>query len=73
MAWIAFIIAGLLEAFGVAMINQLSKTRNWQTVVLLIVGFGLSPIKLFDCDSFLWGPLMRFGQGLALLAVHWLA
>jgi paired small multidrug resistance pump len=42
MAWVALILAGLFEAFGVAMINQLSKTRNWQTIVLLIVGFGLS-------------------------------
>ncbi|GAB4071895.1 multidrug efflux SMR transporter [Barrientosiimonas marina] len=42
MAWFVLIIAGGLEAFGVAMINQLSYTRNWQTVVLLILGFGAS-------------------------------
>ncbi|MEH7380945.1 multidrug efflux SMR transporter [Bacillus sp. JJ1533] len=42
MAWFTLIIAGLLETFGVAMINQLSVKRNWQTVVLLIIGFGLS-------------------------------
>ncbi|WP_428910462.1 DMT family transporter [Niallia sp. Krafla_26] len=42
MAWIALILAGLMETFGVAMINQLSKKRNWQTVVLLILGFGVS-------------------------------
>lgn len=42
MAWVALIIAGLLETFGVAMINQLSIKRNWQTVALLILGFGLS-------------------------------
>ncbi|WP_338471414.1 multidrug efflux SMR transporter [Niallia sp. XMNu-256] len=42
MAWFALILAGLLETFGVAMINQLSKTKNWQTVLLLIIGFGLS-------------------------------
>ncbi|MFS8629747.1 MAG: multidrug efflux SMR transporter [Bacillales bacterium] len=42
MAWFALILAGLFEAFGVAMINQLSVKRNWQTVVLLILGFGLS-------------------------------
>ncbi|MGM9950849.1 MAG: DMT family transporter [Lysinibacillus sp.] len=46
MAWISLIIAGLLEAFGVAMINQLSKTRNWQTLLLLIVGFGSSLLLL---------------------------
>ncbi|WP_413366882.1 DMT family transporter [Lysinibacillus sp. 3P01SB] len=42
MAWISLIIAGLLEAFGVAMINQLSRTRNWQTLLLLVLGFGSS-------------------------------
>ncbi len=42
MAWFALIIAGLLETFGVAMINQLQKTRNWQTLLLLILGFGSS-------------------------------
>ncbi|RYG72350.1 multidrug efflux SMR transporter [Lentibacillus lipolyticus] len=42
MAWFILIIAGILEAFGIAMINQLSKTRNWQTVLLLILGFGSS-------------------------------
>ncbi|MEK4299357.1 multidrug efflux SMR transporter [Oceanobacillus sp. FSL W8-0428] len=42
MAWFTLIIAGLLETFGVAMINQLSVKRNLQTVVLLILGFGSS-------------------------------
>lgn len=42
MAWFSLILAGLLETFGVAMINQLSVKRNWQTVVLLIIGFGFS-------------------------------
>lgn len=42
MAWITLIFAGLLETFGVAMINQLSVKRNWQTVLLLILGFGSS-------------------------------
>lgn len=42
MAWLALILAGLLETFGVAMINQLQKTRNWQTILLLILGFGSS-------------------------------
>ncbi|MCT1905456.1 multidrug efflux SMR transporter [Oceanobacillus sojae] len=42
MAWFTLIIAGLLETFGVAMINQLSVKRNVQTVVLLILGFGSS-------------------------------
>lgn len=46
MAWFSLILAGLLEAFGVAMINQLNIKRNWQTIVLLIIGFGSSLILL---------------------------
>lgn len=42
MAWFTLIIAGLLETFGVAMINQLTVKRNLQTVILLILGFGSS-------------------------------
>lgn len=42
MAWITLVLAGFMEAFGVAMINRLSVKRNWQTVVLLIIGFGSS-------------------------------
>nr|EJQ74788.1 hypothetical protein IGC_04795 [Bacillus cereus HuA4-10] len=32
--------------FGVVMINKLHKDRNWQSLVLLILGFGLSFIFL---------------------------
>ncbi|MFD6511421.1 DMT family transporter [Bacillus sp. NPDC060175] len=46
MPWISLIIAGLCEMFGVAMINKLHKDRNWQSLVLLILGFGLSFIFL---------------------------
>ena len=42
MAWFALILAGLLETFGVAMINQLTVKRDLRTVVLLILGFGSS-------------------------------
>lgn len=42
MAWFTLTVAGLLEAFGVAMINQLSVRRNWQTLTLLVLGFGSS-------------------------------
>ncbi|NLM21784.1 MAG: multidrug efflux SMR transporter [Peptococcaceae bacterium] len=42
MAWFSLIIAGVFEAFGVAMISRLRRKRNWQTVVLLIFGFGIS-------------------------------
>ncbi|PHG02300.1 DMT family transporter [Bacillus toyonensis] len=46
MAWISLILAGLFEMFGVAMINKLHKHRNWQSLALLIFGFGLSFIFL---------------------------
>jgi len=46
MAWISLILAGLCEMFGVAMINKLHKDQNWQALVLLILGFGLSFIFL---------------------------
>ncbi|MGH0601668.1 DMT family transporter [Bacillus mycoides] len=46
MAWIFLILAGLCEMFGVAMINKLHKDRNWQSLFLLILGFGLSFIFL---------------------------
>jgi len=39
MAWVSLIFAGLFEMFGVAMINKLHKDRNWQSVVLLTIGF----------------------------------
>ena len=46
MAWMALILAGLCEMFGVAMINKLHQERNWQSLALLIIGFGLSFIFL---------------------------
>lgn len=42
MAWISLILAGLCEMFGVAMMNRLNTHRNWQSFVLLLVGFGSS-------------------------------
>ncbi|WP_053368066.1 DMT family transporter [Bacillus sp. FJAT-27245] len=39
MAWIALVFAGLLEMFGVAMMNRLNQKRDWQSLVLLILGF----------------------------------
>lgn len=42
MAWFTLIVAGLLETFGVAMINQLTVKRDLQTITLLILGFGSS-------------------------------
>lgn len=42
MPWFTLIVAGLLETFGVAMINQLTVKRDIKTVLLLIIGFGSS-------------------------------
>lgn len=53
MAWLSLILAGLLETFGVAMINQLHRSRNWQTIALLIMGFGSSLLLLSYSLQFL--------------------
>ncbi|MFJ7511492.1 DMT family transporter [Peribacillus simplex] len=42
MAWVSLILAGIFEMFGVAMINKLHKDRNWQSLLLLFIGFGAS-------------------------------
>lgn len=42
MAWIALILAGFCEIFGVTMMNRWQLYRNWQTIVALIIGFGIS-------------------------------
>lgn len=42
MAWIALIIAGLLEVFGVAMMNRWQQYKHWTTIAALVVGFGSS-------------------------------
>lgn len=42
MAWIALILAGFCEIFGVAMMNRWQLYHNWQTIVALIIGFGIS-------------------------------
>lgn len=46
MAWISLVIAGLFEMFGVLMINKFHKHRNWQALVLLLIGFGGSFVFL---------------------------
>src|SRR5690554_6455243 len=42
MAWGSLVLAGLFEMLGVVMINKLHKDRNWQSLVLLFLGFGAS-------------------------------
>lgn len=45
-AWLTLVIAGLSETFAVTMINQLSVRRNWQTVLLIILGLGVALVLL---------------------------
>ncbi|WP_307585110.1 DMT family transporter [Paenibacillus wynnii] len=40
MAWLSLIVAGVLEIFGVAMMNKLNRDRSWQAICLLCLGFG---------------------------------
>ncbi|AIF44627.1 multidrug efflux SMR transporter [Virgibacillus sp. SK37] len=42
MAWLFLVLAGLFEMTGVLMISKLHKDRNWQSLLLLILGFGAS-------------------------------
>lgn len=42
MSWIYLILAGIFEMTGVLMINSLHKNRNWQSFIMLLVGFGAS-------------------------------
>ncbi len=42
MAWVSLVVAGLFEMFGVLMINKLHKDRNWQSLLFLTLGFGIS-------------------------------
>ncbi|WNS73558.1 multidrug efflux SMR transporter [Bacillus sp. DTU_2020_1000418_1_SI_GHA_SEK_038] len=42
MSWVYLILAGICEMIGVLMINSLHKNRNWQSFIMLIVGFGAS-------------------------------
>lgn len=46
MAWVALILAGLGEVFGVAMISKYHQNKKWHSLVLLILGFGLSFLLL---------------------------
>lgn len=46
MAWGLLILAGLLETFGVAMMNQFAISRSWKPIALFILGFGGSLVLL---------------------------
>ncbi|WP_102275378.1 DMT family transporter [Cytobacillus massiliigabonensis] len=42
MSWMYLVLAGIFEMVGVTMINSLHKNRNWQSLLFMLVGFGLS-------------------------------
>lgn len=42
MSWIYLVLAGIFEMVGVTMINSLHKNQNWQSLVMLLGGFGAS-------------------------------
>ncbi|NMD71320.1 multidrug efflux SMR transporter [Bacillus sp. DNRA2] len=46
MAWIALILAGFGEVFGVTMINKYHQKQKWYFLLLLITGFALSFLLL---------------------------
>ncbi|MGZ7440155.1 DMT family transporter [Paenibacillus sp. TH7-28] len=46
MNWVYLILAGLFEMTGVLLINKFNQSRNWQSLTLLIIGFGLSFVFL---------------------------
>lgn len=46
MNWVYLILAGLFEMTGVLLINKFNQSRNWQSLTLLITGFGLSFVFL---------------------------
>ncbi len=46
MAWIAIIVAGFCEVFGVAMMNRWQEEKKITTILLLIISFGVSLLLL---------------------------
>lgn len=68
MAWIALILAGLFESFGVAMMNQLSVRPNWKPLILLIIGFCMSLMLLnYSMDSISMGTAYAIWTGIGVV------
>lgn len=68
MAWFSLILAGLFEAFGVTMMNQLRVSRNWKTVLLLILGFGSSLLLLgYSLRSLPMGTAYAIWTGIGVI------
>lgn len=46
MEWMALILAGCFEVFGVAMLNMYKKRKEWKIIVLIALGFACSLVCL---------------------------
>jgi paired small multidrug resistance pump len=46
MSWLYLILAGLCEMFGVMMISKVNQDRSWQSMLMLVIGFGASFLLL---------------------------
>lgn len=68
MAWISLIIAGVLETFGVAMMNQYSISRSWKPLVFLFLGFGLSLMLLnYSMETIPMGTAYAIWTGIGIV------
>lgn len=68
MDWIALILAGIFETFGVAMMNQLSVNKSWKPFVLLIVGFCISLFLLqYSMDTIPMGTAYAIWTGIGVV------
>ncbi|WP_273834248.1 DMT family transporter [Guptibacillus sedimenti] len=65
MAWGSLLLAGLFEMLGVVMINKLHKDKNWQSLVMLILSFGVSFLFLaFAMNSIAMGTAYAIWTGI---------
>lgn len=68
MAWVALIIAGAFETFGVAMMNQYSVSRTWKPLVLLLLGFAISLFLLeYSMNSIPMGTAYAIWTGIGVV------
>ena len=50
MAWLAVVLAGCAEVFGVINIKRMTE-KKWDAALYLIIGFGVSLISFILCDE----------------------
>ncbi|HWK21863.1 MAG TPA: multidrug efflux SMR transporter [Ureibacillus sp.] len=68
MAWVALVVAGLFETFGVAMMNQYSVSKSWKPLVFLLLGFCISLILLnFSMDTITMGTAYAIWTGIGVV------